>query len=143
MVWLGIDQSGTVAAFITAGDGPVPLSVLQDIIADDVDVEDEIYHLPESSEAILTVSVPRPDSFTSISRKGIFVYDWGEFLHNPIGIKQSYRLVAKPDTPLLFSALPSKFRDTVPYVKFMNVSFGNSDTISPDDAMKWISESDE
>ena len=143
LVWLGVDRSGAVAAFITAGDGPIPLSILQHIATDDVDVEDEICHLTEVSGSILTVSVPRPDSFMSISGKGIFVYDWGEFLHNPIGIKHSYRLVARPNAPVLFSALPKKFRDVVPYVEFTNVSFGNFDAISPEDAMQCISASDE
>ena len=104
VVWLGRDKVGHVAAFITAGLGPVPrwIEFNDDSLAK---TEFQISNLPSISEVKLHVSVPRPEFYTSLAEKGLYVFDWFDIHRATKDHKNCYNKVADPKPPLLFSQL--------------------------------------
>lgn len=61
--WLGVDEFGTVAAFVTAGQGEIPSAILAEGITDLRDIEFLLMALPVIAGVNLRAMVPRPDDF--------------------------------------------------------------------------------
>ena len=64
------DRDGHVAAFVTAGIGPIPAVVLNNTESLLVnDIEEAKLRLPKVSACRLIASVPRPDSFIAMAER--------------------------------------------------------------------------
>lgn len=104
-VWLASDQEGNIGAFITAGCGPIPESVLDYGNISIEDVEGRICVLPIVSNAQLLVSVKRPDDFVDLAERGFFVFDWTDVGRSEKLALHAYELVAVPNLPISADSL--------------------------------------
>lgn len=108
-VWLGANRRGEVGAFAIAGLGPIPADVLAR--CDIAGIEPEVLRLlPVSSGATLLIELPKPDSFLALATRGLFVYDWRDLHRVRAEYTDAYELMAVPDQPLSFDALPEPLR---------------------------------
>lgn len=129
-VWLASDSSGALAAFITAGEGPIPIEVLSR--CDVTSLEREILRsLPAFTQATVLVSVPKPDSYRELAERGLFVYDWTDLHRVRADETRAYELVARPQQSLQIDSLPGDLHDLVmalpvgSFEKFMKVVGAN------------------
>jgi len=104
-VWLASDSRGSVAAFVTAGVGPIPVSALNHQRFSMCDTEKLINDLPVVSGVQLLISVKRPDDFVAIAERGLFVYDWRDAHRTEREATRVYELVAIPEKPIEVRAL--------------------------------------
>lgn len=92
--WVATDRLGHLAAFVTAGDGPIPSNLLSDRNTDIFEIETLLRELPRISEVNLLKQLKRPDDFIELAEKGIFVFDWVDLRGG------GYELIAVPATPI-------------------------------------------
>lgn len=137
-VWIASDQNGKVGAFITAGEGPIPSSAFHFEEFREFLLEEMIDEMRRLSKANVVVDVPRPDSFICLAERGFFVYDWGEFIANPIGERHSYRLVAVPSPPATIDVLPCHLAKMASSITFSSLRFENVDVVNPRDNMDCV-----
>jgi hypothetical protein len=104
-VWLASDREGYLAAFITAGIGPIPVQALHLDGVSIEDIESLICDMPRVSEVRLLVSVKRPDDFIDLAKRGIFVYDWTDINRIDRDAIHVYEPVATPVTPIKMDIL--------------------------------------
>ncbi|QND47156.1 hypothetical protein HB780_15650 [Rhizobium lusitanum] len=102
-IWIGVDRSDVVGAFITAGVGPMPKFCLTASI-DVADIEELLLGLPDIGDCEMLVDFPRPDSHVALARKGLLVFDWEQF-------DKAYVLAAMAKIPLQSSNLPSELQE--------------------------------
>ena len=59
-VWLATNQAGELAAFITAGCGPIPRQLVcnQVVAAEIVETEDSLLELPDIADTVLLMQPP-------------------------------------------------------------------------------------
>jgi hypothetical protein len=130
-VWLASDRVGHVAAFITAGRGPIPLVILDRIDFDHEDVEPSVANLARVGDANLLVSVPRPDDFIAMAERGIFVYDWTDASRGS-GLLRAYELVAAPLSPIAVTELPNELVSFIGGARFTQLEFSGSRIVDVD-----------
>ena len=109
--WVASDRDGHVAAFVTAGIGPIPVLALNNtgpLLVEDI--EEAIFRLPKVSACCLLVSVPRPDSFIAMAERGFFVYDWSCLHRTRVSEIDEYEPMACPVSPLLLDELPEMLK---------------------------------
>lgn len=106
-VWLASDREDRLAAFITAGVGPIPLKAFNPACVPVEDIEGRLCQLPPVSQARLLVSVKRPDDFIDLAERGLFVYDWTDISRITREALQVYEPVAIPTMPITTASLPS------------------------------------
>lgn len=99
-VWIAPDSAGNVAAFVTAGVGPVPVVLIRSKSIPLEEIENKIMELPVISSANIIVNVPRPDDFIDLASRGFFVYDWRDAHRSIISSGGLYEIVATPNLPL-------------------------------------------
>ena len=105
LVWLAVDAANQVAAFVTAGPGPIPLNILDPDLLDDV--EERILDLPVVSRVrIPSGSDDGLGSFVALAQRGIFVYDWTDVHGTRVEDLHAYELVAAPTDPITVANLP-------------------------------------
>lgn len=115
-VWLATDDRGAVAAMITAGGGPIPASALSSAIGV-TEIEGALLNLPEIGGVAVLHGVGDPSSFISLSRRGVFVYDWTD-VYRTSRLIGAYELITKPQVPISFSELPIALRGVaMPFAK--------------------------
>jgi hypothetical protein len=122
--WYAVDIHGYLAAFTTAGNGPVPVSVLQDFAAFRR-IQDAIYKLPFSGTAEwLVEKPPKPQALDELARRGLWVYDW------PVAARSrtqaAYGLHCRPTVPVIFASLP---REVEMLVRRTTLGISFKDTI--------------
>lgn len=117
-VWIARDGLDQVAAFVTAGSGPIPEQFFSHGMIKIEEIEDQIVGLPEVSQASLFTSVPRPDDFLALARRGFYVFDWTDVHRTAQQSIGAYELVASPSMPRTIDTLPNDLRaiadDTTP-----------------------------
>lgn len=121
-VWLASDKSGQVAAFVTAGSGPIPVQVLNSDLPDE-DPEKAISQLLLRSEVTLLVSLPDPTSFVAMAERGFFVYDWSDIHRSKHKSINAYEQMAIPRNPIFAHQLPKQLAQLVNEVRLANVVF--------------------
>lgn len=125
-IWIASDKDGYVAAFFTAGQGPIPQLVAKnEKIALD-NIEDEVYKLPVRSDVNLYAAVKRPDDFIEMSKRGFFVYDWRDIARAINQSSNQYELVSSPHFPILVRDLPEPIKDVAIGMMFSRISFKES-----------------
>lgn len=105
-VWLAADADGRLAAFVTAGIGPIPEALLTSSIDIEL-IESRLLELPIVGTAVNVTDVPNPSSFIELSRRGLFVYDWTDVYVSERHASGAYELVASSSTELLERDLPA------------------------------------
>lgn len=101
LTWIARDEAGRLAAFITAGEAPIPLCVLSAGEAELLTTESKALELPLTGAAKLHVNVPRPDDFIALAQRGLFVFDWRD-AHRALKDRSGeYELVASPSVPVI------------------------------------------
>ena len=126
-VWLACDRDERVAAFVTAGAGPIPTAVLDS----DLPVEDGealICSLAATTVARSLLSKGDATSFMALAQRGVFVYDW-QGVHSAGIHSHSYELVAVPDTPVRFDSFPDELAKISRIVRLDKVSFADEKAI--------------
>lgn len=108
-VWLATDSMGQLAAIITAGEGPIPESVLAHDF-DMMDIERALLDLPVIGEARLIEQIPDPSSFLALSLRGLFVYDWTDLHRLSAEAVRAYELVSVPSVQASLQTLPAELR---------------------------------
>lgn len=104
VVWLASDSAGQLAAMVTAGEGPIPATVLA--VSSCIANEEALLSLPVLGEALLKVRLPDPTSFAELSRRGLFVYDWTDVHRTNACALESYELMCSPTVRLSREDLP-------------------------------------
>jgi hypothetical protein len=125
VVWLGADRDGFVAAFVTAGVGPIPSVILSENFVPIEEVEERISELPRVSIAEALVNVKRPDDFLEIAKRGIFVYDWRDAHRTAANETGAYEAVAKPLTPTTIDELSRALKTLAKRIVFDQVHFAD------------------
>ena len=122
-VWLASDRDGYIAAFITAGIGPIPSDVLKSCNIPIEEIEDKVCEMPKTAQARLLVSVKRPDSFIDLAERGVFVYDWTDVNRIAQEELKVYEQVAIPTQPITIDILAPNLVALAKAVNFPNVTF--------------------
>lgn len=122
-VWLAADSDGHVAAFATAGSGPIPVGVLESAECAIEDIEGKIVEMPRTGSAQLLVSLKRPDDFIDIAERGIFAYDWSDVHRTQRDRTGAYEPIAVPTSPIKCSQLPPELARLVARSKLEGVTF--------------------
>lgn len=135
-VWVARDSDGFLAAFITAGAGPIPNDILEggnDVIQA---IEEKLFEFLPVTSAQLHVQVPRPDDFISFAERGFFVYDWRECGSCSPGNDMCYVRVASPKVPIIESKyffytidLSAVHSDEVSFLRSQYLDYGVFDGI--------------
>jgi len=97
--WVGRDELGHVAAFITGGCGPIPETALWQV-ALSTSPEETLLGFPVCGAARLLVSYSNMQSFEDLATRGVFVYDWSDVHRVAVAETNRYQLVAAPANPL-------------------------------------------
>jgi hypothetical protein len=129
-VWIGVDKIGQLAAFITAGCGPIPTKLLIECPIPIIDIEECLYKLNSISEVKLHVKKVRPDSFLELARRGLFVFDWSDVHRIKKHALLAYELIASPNQPLHCSSLPSELAALAKIVEFENMNLSDYAVLS-------------
>ncbi|MBK0054007.1 hypothetical protein [Stenotrophomonas sp. S39] len=127
--WLGVDRTGAVAAFVTAGKGEIPAVLLADAVVDILQVETMLVDLPVVGDAVMHVTLPRPDDYLAMASRGIHVYDW---------TGHDYRRVATPATAIQYSALRGELQVMARLATFDSVDFGQCPSLSVGDLIEAV-----
>ncbi|HBS57094.1 MAG TPA: hypothetical protein DEA38_15375 [Stenotrophomonas sp.] len=127
--WLGVDRTGAVAAFVTAGKGEIPTVLLADAVVDILQVETMLVDLPVVGDAVMHVTLPRPDDYLAMASRGIHVYDWNG---------HGYARVATPSTAIQYSALPEELQVMARLATFDSVDFGQCPSLSVGDLIEAV-----
>lgn len=128
-VWIALDRNGYLAAFITAGIGPIFVSAYKQFVISE-DTEAYICGLAHTSEVRLLVNVPRPDDFIALAARGFFVYDWQDVYRTDKNRLSAYEMVAVPLTPLHISNAPEKIKEIVDTVELTDILFATEQRVS-------------
>jgi hypothetical protein len=106
--WFATDSAGHVAVFITAGVGPIPISILKARELADAFAE-AVWKMPARGKAKMLVSLPTPDDFIHFASRGFFAYDWHD-VHATFFKTYRYQMFSRPGTPIHISELPEQFQ---------------------------------
>ena len=120
IAWIATDSLGQVALFTTGGQGPIPTTALTSAVS----AEQDALSIPVTCDSQVLVSLPRPDSFIDLARRGFFAYDWTDVHRYSSQELAAYELQAKPTCPLHISALPAVLQALAASTVFPHDAFG-------------------
>lgn len=100
--WIASDRLDQVGLFVTAGSGPVPPSAFSWV----EEAEEQACALPTICVAELLMSLPRPDDFLELGRRGFFAFDWTDAGKEIVQATNTYELVCRPAAPVVLGTLP-------------------------------------
>jgi hypothetical protein len=104
--WIASDRVGHIAAFVTAGSGPIPTMLLDSERLPVEDSEERVATLDVVTWAQLLVELKYPDNFAYLAHRGLFVYDWSDVHRAGRDKLHAYELIGVPGTPITTEALP-------------------------------------
>lgn len=107
-VWVARDRDGHLGAFVTGGEGAIPVQVLASEVVDIEDLEERIGLLPRVSSARILVQIKRPDDFVAMAERGLFVYDWTDVQRTRSESIHAYEPVAVPEEPIKLEMVPEQ-----------------------------------
>jgi hypothetical protein len=120
-VWTASDRVDNLAAFVTAGAGPIPKHLIDEGLALLLDCERKLLELPKISKVFVCDVPGHLTSFLELAERGFFVYDWLD-VHRVVDKSGAYELVAYPQNALLLPALSSDIVST----RFAGVEFSQN-----------------
>jgi len=125
-LWLATDRNGHCGAFVTGGEGPVPVQLLLDVGIQVEDIGALVCYLPVSTSARMLVSMKRPDDFMDLATRGFFVYDWSDVHRVSSKCIHAYEPIAVPVNPITLDKLPDALVEIAKTAKFSDVEFADS-----------------
>jgi hypothetical protein len=125
LAWFGVDNLGHAAAFITAGTGPIPASLLDQADLDLPSLEQIANQLPKIGAAHLVERSGNMSSFVALAERGFFVFDWADVHRLKIEHINAYERVCTPATPLILGNDQVQFA----FIRFQSISFEDLKTI--------------
>ena len=128
-VWMSVDKNGHLAAFVTGGEGPIPVDILNQNAVPIEEIESAICELEVRSEAKLLVSLPRPDDFIDMARRGIYVFDWQDVSRTRGDRTGLYEKIAVPTEPITLDGLPNQLRALVENAICTAIDFGEVSSV--------------
>jgi hypothetical protein len=107
-VWLATDREDHIAAFITAGSGPIPLDYLNSPLdVFECDLESECNKLPIRGAVELLIDLRYPESDVDLASRGCFTFDWFDVHRTYKDSKGKYEAIARPAEPIRLASVPS------------------------------------
>ena len=94
--WIGRDEDGRVALFITAGEAPIPEIALAQF-DNALWPEERIAELPRLGGWKIHVTYPKMDSVLVPAERGLFVFDWSDVHRSKAERLDAYELVTSPE----------------------------------------------
>jgi hypothetical protein len=122
LTWLAIDENGYIGAFMTNGDGPLPVPVLQLDEGRLEVIENDIYELDEISLSVEIDNFSRPSFSRDMNLRGLFSFDW-MYIGKEAGVRYMYGRISAPTRPLLHCELPQKLRSGSAIHHFVGANF--------------------
>jgi hypothetical protein len=124
-VWLACDRDDYVAAFITAGAGPIPAAILESSLPAE-ESETLIRGLAPTTTALASIPHSGVESFITLAQRGFFVYDWQD-VHRGSAVRYTdmYELVAAPREPVRVDFFHGELAQISRIVRLDNVSFAD------------------
>lgn len=105
-VWFGSDANGVIAAFVTAGQGPIPISAVP-FLENPPAPEEVFLTLPKRGEGTMRVDYKNTQSFVALAERGAYVFDWSDVHKVARDKRGAYELVCSPSGGIhLGSLLP-------------------------------------
>ncbi|HWJ10177.1 MAG TPA: hypothetical protein VNS46_12425 [Nocardioides sp.] len=98
--WVAIDSVGRVGVFTTGGAGPIPRAYLERAELRG-EIRAAVWAMPERTESVLLVRMPRPDDYEAFARRGFFAFDWRD-VHRVSARSGRYEIQARPRAPAEF-----------------------------------------
>jgi hypothetical protein len=126
--WLAVDAVGQLGIFTNAGIGPIPASVLADRKTADR-AESLVEGLPDRGSCEMLVSLPWPDYFVALGRRGLFAYDWQD-VHRKANRTHCYEMLARPAIPVFIEELEATIGALACRVCFHSLRFSESPCIA-------------
>jgi hypothetical protein len=120
-VWLGVDQAGAVAAFVTAGEGEIPTALLTGAVVDILQIEAMLLDLPVVGKAVMHMDLPRADDYLAMASRGLYVYDWS---------RNQYTRFATPTVAIQHSVLTETLQVAADLAVFTSVDFPKRTSLS-------------
>lgn len=127
--WFAVDAAGWIGHFSTAGFGPVPIPVLEQL---DVDHQNSVWTL---DERILELPITgtanghlsgRIDDWLEMARRGLFSFDWKHW-------SGPYLKAATPAVPITIDAVPTDLRQMLWIVRFPAIRFADVESLRPEE----------
>lgn len=121
--WVAVDRRGRVGVFTTGAAGPIPRAYLDPPGLVDR-VREAVWDMPERTESILLVSLPRPDDYEAFARRGFFAFDWRD-VHRTRERSGLYEIQARPASPAEFdeAAWPEELRPVLRRLRSASLDF--------------------
>ncbi len=129
--WLSRDKDGFLALFITAGEGPIPLSIVQCTSMPVIQSEELLLEEASHCSFELFSNAPDPTSFSEIAKRGVFVFDWDDVHRSNKNKLGKYVLVASPVKPKPVVDFPKIISEIAELSPLEDEIFKSSNGIDP------------
>lgn len=130
-VWIATDAVGRIAAFATGGEGPIPTAVMHSACIPIARIENVLLQMPIRGEATMLRKYSRPDTFMSLGKRGLYVFDWTDVHKMSAAEIGAYELVCAPSVPILYSELSHEFLRHFASLPAFKVNFEGGHAIDP------------
>ena len=110
LIWFATDGSNNVAAFVTAGRGPIPRRVLQWDASPNGLLADKLLSLPVIGSGRMLQPYANPERFLQLAERGAYVYDWTDVHKAEAARTRSYELVCAPSVSRASNDLPDEMK---------------------------------
>jgi hypothetical protein len=122
--WFAVDEVGHIGHFATAGFGPIPAGVLENLEAAR-ELGRLMLQLPVAGEA--TGHLPGDiTDWLKMARRGLFSYDWES------GKRPAYLRTATPSQPIRVSDLPEDVAARFQHIRFSTIRFAELTAVRPE-----------
>jgi hypothetical protein len=137
-LWIGSDRNGHLGAFITAGLGRIPRSVLYYDPMPIFEIGDHLRELACISDVRLLITQAIADDYLELAKRGFYVYDWLDLHRAARSIKiDAYDPISAPTRPITISELPQPLADAVADVKFADIAFSDGQPVDIRSSIDW------
>jgi len=140
--WLAMDGHGRVAAFVTAGSGPIPEVLFQDPALAPEDIESRIAELGIVSSAQMQMKLKTPDYYLAVAQRGLYVFDWSDATRTRNASTGKYDLIAWPDAPIGLSGLTPELRSIAHSAVIASIDFSSRESLDVREHLRCLSGKD-
>ncbi len=136
-VWLAANAHGHVAAFVTAGEGPVPEVVVGAVDLVTGDIEQLLQGLPVKSDILMEVSYPDMRWLAGMAKRGFFVYDWSDAHRATKDRLNAYERAVVPQSPIMLHQCVGRIGEILRIAPVISGDFGR--LLLPEAPLVWPS----
>jgi len=135
-MWIASDSLGQVGSFVTGGQGPIPISLIERGEEFIGGIEASLFDLPICCDSILANEFGMADDFIDLATRGFFVFDWSDVYRTQKHELNVYELKTIPIRPLLVQDLPKLLRDIAESNVIKSVEFQMSAQIDVNSCLR-------